>query len=57
MKQPKLSLGAKLTALIVLTCAVLGVTSVVVSYHVFRTEMDQYYNQTAGNLSKPIGEV
>ena len=50
MKQPKLSLGAKLTALIVLTCAVLGVTSVVVSYHVFRTEMDQYYNQTAGNL-------
>jgi sigma-B regulation protein RsbU (phosphoserine phosphatase) len=54
MKKTKISLGKKLTALVVLMGLVLGVAAVTVSYRTFKGEMTKYYNQTGNNLVKTL---
>ncbi|MGI6192175.1 MAG: PP2C family protein-serine/threonine phosphatase [Christensenellales bacterium] len=54
MKQVKLSLGKKLTALVILMGVVLGVAAVLVSYRTFEEEMTKYYNKTGTSLARTL---
>lgn len=54
MSKVKLSLGKKLTALVILMGVVLGVAAVLVSYRTFQGEMTKYYNKTGTSLAKTL---
>lgn len=54
MKKKRISLGLKLTALIVIICIVLGLTATLLSYQTFKKEMTDFYTQTGTNLVKTL---
>ena len=54
MKRKGMSLGLKLTALIVIICFIIGLTATLISYRTFEREMTKYYNQTGTNLVKTL---
>lgn len=49
-----MSLGLKLTTLIVIICIVLGLAATAVSYNTFKKEMTKYYTETGTNLAKTL---
>lgn len=54
MKRTRISLGKKLTALVILMGVVLGAAAVLVSYRTFKDEMTKYYNKTGISLVKTL---
>ena len=50
----RLSLGKKLTALVILMGVVLGAAAVLVSYRTFKDEMTKYYNKTGTSLARTL---
>lgn len=54
MKKTRISLGKKLTALVILMGVVLGVAAVAVSYRTFKSEMTKYYNRTGNSLVRTL---
>jgi len=54
MKHVRLSLGKKLTALVILMGVVLGAAAVLVSYRTFKDEMTKYYNKTGTSLARTL---